>query len=311
MQTVVLSGGVGAARFLAGLVQTMDESEITVISNTGDDSEFYGLYVCPDIDIVIYTLAGMVNPETGWGLEGDTFSALKELDVLGCETWFGLGDRDFATHIWRTARMRQGDTLSEITRLLASARGLGLQILPMSDERVRTMFDTQEGLLPFQDYMVKRRSQPKVAAIRFEGAKAASPARGVVESIESARRIILAPSNPYISIGSILAVPGIREALRRTPARVAAISPIVEGKAVKGPAAKLMQEFGVEVSPFGVAQLYKDFLDLMIIDEQDAAILGRIEDLGIKADTAQTMMHSPQAKKTLAQRALERIDALK
>jgi LPPG:FO 2-phospho-L-lactate transferase len=305
MATVVLSGGVGAARFLTGLVKVMDPRDITVISNTGDDSKFYGLYVCPDIDTVIYTLADMVNPQTGWGLVDDSFQALAELKALGCETWFQLGDRDFATHIWRTMLLRQGQTLSQVTQKLAQMRGLELTILPMSDHPVHTVLKTEMGRLAFQEYMVKHRFQVKVDSICFEGAEKALPAPGVLEAIAGARQIIIAPSNPYVSIGTILSVPGIRKALENATGKVAAISPIVGGDAIKGPAARLLSEFGQPVSPLGVAQLYQNFVDLMIVDERDRALLPEIRALGMEAASAQTMMTSPQAKVTLAKQVLE------
>lgn len=305
MATVVLSGGVGAARFLTGLVEVMDPRDITVISNTGDDSEFYGLYVCPDIDTVIYTLAGMVNPKTGWGLVGDSFRALTELEALGCEAWFQLGDRDLATHIWRTMLLRQGRTLSQVTQQLAQTRRLRLTILPMSDHPVQTVLETEAGRLPFQEYMVKHRFQVAVSNICFEGSDKALPAPGVLEAIADAEQIIIAPSNPYVSIGTILSVPGIRKALENAPGKVAAISPIVGGNAVKGPAARLLCELGRPVSPLGVAQLYHSFVDLMIVDEADSALLPHIKALGMEAASAQTMMTSPQAKVTLAKQVLE------
>jgi len=305
MKTVVLSGGVGAARFLTGLVQVMDPRDITVISNTGDDCEFYGLRVCPDIDTVIYSLAGMANPQTGWGLMGDSFQALKELKALGCETWFQLGDRDLATHIWRTMMLRQGQSLSQVTRTLARLRGLELTILPMSDQPVHTVLETDIGRLPFQEYMVKHRFQLAVKHICFEGCDRALPAPGVLEAIADARRIIIAPSNPYVSIGTILAVPGIRQALEQAAGKVAAISPIVGGNAVKGPAARMLSDFGQPVSPLGVAKLYQSFLDLMIVDETDKALLPEIRAMGMEAASTPTMMTSPQAKVTLAKRVLE------
>lgn len=251
MATVVFSGGVGGSRFLSGLCRVMDQKDITVISNVGDDTEFYGLYVCPDIDIVLYTLAGRINPKTGWGLEGDTFQVLDALKKLGHPCWFNLGDQDLATHLHRTMRLKEGWPLSKVTAELARLNGLELTVLPSTDQRVETRFDTPMGDMPFQEYMVKHRWQVDIEKIRFVGAETASPAPGVPEALESAERIILAPSNPYISIGAILAVPGIREALEKAKCPVIAVSPIVGGKAIKGPAARLLEQFGQPVSPVG------------------------------------------------------------
>ena len=305
MSTVVLSGGVGAARFLSGLVQAMDEGEITVISNTGDDGIFFGLYVSPDIDTVLYTLAGLVNPKTGWGVANDTFATLGELQALGNSAWFNLGDRDFATHIYRTMLLRQGETLSTATARLAEARGLRCTVLPMSDDRVETQFETNEGLLPFQEYMVKHHCQVDVSGIRFVGADTARPAPGVVEAIRLAERIIIAPSNPLISIGTILAVKEIRAAMQEAKDRVVAISPIVGGSAIKGPAAKLMQGLGYEASAAGVAKIYRPFAEYMVIDRQDEVLLPEIEALGMRVIATDTIMASSQRKKALAQAALD------
>ena len=300
MSTVVFSGGVGGARFLSGLCRVMDPSDITVISNVGDDSEFFGLYVCPDIDIVIYTLAGRINPKTGWGLEGDTFHTLDALKRLGHEGWFNLGDQDLATHLHRTLRLGEGWPLSRVTEELTRLNGLSLRILPATDQRMETRFDTPEGPLAFQEYMVKRRWQVPIDKIHFVGAEQAVPAPGVLEALRTADRIILAPSNPYISIGAILAVPGIRAALEGASCPVAAISPIVGGGAIKGPAAKLLEQFGQEVSPVGVAELYQGLVDRMVIDVADAGQAPRIEALGMACGVTDTIMDSCQRKESLA-----------
>lgn len=307
MGTVVFSGGVGGARFLSGLVRVLPQEEITVISNTGDDSVFFGLYVAPDIDIVTYTLCDMINPETGWGLAGDTFQTLGELSKLGCEDWFNLGDKDLATHIFRTMHLRQGKPLSEVTAMMTKARGLGLSILPMSDERIETIIHSDDGEYAFQEYMVKLRWQVPVRSIEFRGADRAKPVPGVLDAIASAKRIIFAPSNPFVSIGAILAVPGIREALRDTEAKIAAISPIVGGKAIKGPAAALMRDHGYPVSALGVAQIYRGLIDLMVIDRQDETLIPEIQALGIHAAAADTMMTSPEKKAALAKTVLEQL----
>lgn len=300
MSTVVFSGGVGGARFLSGLCRVMDSADITVISNVGDDSEFFGLYVCPDIDIVIYTLAGRINPKTGWGLDGDTFHTLDALKELGHEGWFNLGDQDLATHLHRTLRLREGWPLSRVTEELTRLSGLSLRILPATDQRVETRFDTPDGPLAFQEYMVKRRWQVPIDQIHFVGAEDARPAPGLLEALAAADRIILAPSNPYISIGAILAIPGIRAALERAPCPVTAISPIVGGSAIKGPAAKLLEQFGQEVSPVGVAEVYKGLIHRMVIDRVDAPLAPRIEGLGIACGVTGTIMDTPEHKEALA-----------
>lgn len=310
MSTVVLSGGVGAARFLSGLTQVMDQQDITVISNTGDDSVFWGLYVCPDIDIVIYTLADMINPQTGWGLKEDTFATLNELKRLGEEVWFHLGDRDMATHLYRTMLKNQGMPLSQITAKLSAARGLRCKILPMTDERLETRFKTDQGELAFQEYMVKLGWKVPVRKICFQGAAQAQAAPGVLEAIKDAERVIIAPSNPLISIGAILSVPGIQDALMQTEAKIAAISPIVGGQTIKGPAADLMRDQGYPVSAYGVAEIYKSFVDLLIIDQQDADLLPKINALGIHAVSTDTMMTNAQRKKELAKFVVEQMAML-
>ena len=310
MSTVVFSGGVGAARFLSGLVQAIDPTEITVISNVGDDSVFWGLYVCPDIDIVIYTLAGLINQKTGWGLTDDTFTTLRELHALGEDTWFNLGDRDLATQIYRTNLLGQGLPLSEITARLTKARGLACKILPATDDRLETRFLTPDGELAFQEYMVKRSWKVPIQKVIFKGADVSRPAPGVLDAIAAADRVLFAPSNPFISIGTILAVPGIRQALLDAKAPVAAVSPIVGGQAIKGPAADLMRDFGYEVSAYGVAQVYRDLVDLLVIDQQDTALLPKIQALGLNAIATDTMMTSPERKKQLAADVINAVDAL-
>lgn len=305
MATVVFSGGVGGSRFLSGLCRVMDQKDITVISNIGDDTEFYGLYVCPDIDIVLYTLAGRINPKTGWGLEGDTFQVLDALKKLGHPCWFNLGDQDLATHLHRTMRLKEGWPLSKVTAELARLNGLELTVLPSTDQRVETRFDTPMGDMPFQEYMVKHRWQVDIEKIRFVGAETASPAPGVLEALESAERIILAPSNPYISIGAILAVPGIREALEKAKCPVIAVSPIVGGKAIKGPAARLLEQFGQPVSPVGVARVYQGLVSHMVIDNADRELAGQLEDMGIVCGVTDTMMDSFPRKEALVRFVLE------
>ena len=311
MSTVVLTGGVGGARFLTGLYQIAPYNSITVISNTGDDSNFFGLYVCPDIDIVLYTLAGLVNSENGWGLQGDTSVVLSQLEKFGAETWFHLGDRDFATQIYRTHLLKQGKRLSEVTEKLTRVFGLHLRILPMSDFPVCTAINTGTELLPFQEYMVKHHYQKPVQRIYFIGIEEALPAPGVLDEIAQAEKIIIAPSNPYVSIGTILSIPGLREQLRRSSAAIAAISPIVGGTAIKGPAAKMLEGFGRPVTPVSVAELYSDFLDLFVMDIQDSWLLPDVEALGIRAVATQTVMSSIKDKVCLAETVMNEMEKLR
>lgn len=302
---VVLAGGVGAARFLQGLVQVIPQERITVIGNTGDDRDFYSLRVSPDLDIVMYTLAGIVDETHGWGIRDDTFATMQQLTRYGNDDWFMLGDRDLATHIHRTNLLRQGKTLSEVTDNLRRYFGLGMRILPMSDQSVQTHIQTPVGLLHFQEYMVKRRCADVVLDVTFVGASEAKPAPGVLDAIREAEAILLAPSNPIVSIGSILAVPGIHDALHEASGAVVAVSPIVSGAPIKGPADKLMQGLGMEVSAVGVARCYRDFLDVMVIDEQDARLLIAIEELGIPAVATNTIMRDIAAKAALARIMLD------
>lgn len=300
----VLAGGVGAARFLEGLVSVVDPARVTVISNVGDDEEFFGLHVSPDIDIVVYTLAGAVDETRGWGLRDEGFACLERLGALGYETWFALGDRDLATHVHRTALLREGRTLSEATASVAAAFGVRCRILPVTDDRLRTVVETDAGTLSFQEYFVKRGWQDEVRAVRFEGAERAHPAPGVVEAIRSAEAVIIAPSNPVVSIGPILAVPGVREALRTTAAPVVAVSPIVGGRTLKGPADRMLRALGYEPSAASVAALYADVLDALVIDRVDAGLAGEVEKLGVRAAVADTVMRGPEEKRSLARATL-------
>ena len=302
---VVLAGGVGAARFLEGLVQVVPQERLTVVVNTGDDRDFYGLHVSPDLDIVMYTLSGLVDEAHGWGIRNDTYYTMQQLTSYGNEDWFMLGDRDLATHIHRTNLLRRGQSLSEITDELRKQFGLALRILPMSDQDVSTHIQTPVGLLHFQEYMVKRRSADAVLDVVFVGASDSRPAPGVLDAIIQAEAILIAPSNPIVSIGSILAIPGIHDALHEAKGMVVAISPIVGGAPIKGPADKLMLGLKMEVSPVGVARCYRDFLDVMIIDKQDEHLCGAIEDLGIPTVATDTIMRDGKAKKALAQKVLE------
>ncbi len=308
-KVVVLAGGVGAARFLDGLAGVIPAGDITVIGNTGDDLEVHGLSVSPDLDTVTYTLAGVVDPAHGWGLAGDTFECLDHLERFGCETWFRLGDRDLATHIYRTSLLRSGLPLSDVTLRIGRSLGVRSRIIPMSDDPVRTWVETGQGRLDFQTYFVKRQARDQVNGVEFVGAETAQPAPDVVEEIRVAKAVIVAPSNPIISIGPILAVPGIREALRKTNAAVAAVSPIVAGRALRGPTTRMMEGLGMEASAPGVAELYRDFADFFVLDQQDRTLSGPIEALGMKPVTTNTVMASAVLKKELARATLRAMES--
>lgn len=308
----VLAGGVGAARFLEGLVQVVSQEQITVIANTGDDHDFYGLHVSPDIDIVMYTLAGIVDKRNGWGISNDTYNTMQQLTSYGYEDWFLLGDRDLATHIHRTNLLRQGKTLSEVTEILCRHYGLlkenkHVRILPMSDQPVATYIQTPVGLLYFDEYLVKHRSADEIQDIIFVGADKAKPAPGVLDALKQAKTILIAPSNPLVSIGTILAIPGIQDALHHASGTVVAVSPIVGGAPIKGPADKLMRGMGHEVSAVGVACCYQDFLDVMVIDTQDAHLAKQIEALGIATVVTNTIMSDDTAKANLARTVLHAV----
>lgn len=304
MKITVLAGGVGAARFLEGVVQAVPQRDVTVISNVGDDEDFFGLRVSPDIDIVIYTLAGAIDSEKGWGLRGETFHALDALKRFGYETWFNLGDGDLATHAHRTKLLREGATLSQVTRTIVGAFGLELALLPVSDDRIRTLVETDAGVLSFQEYFVKRRTEDAVRAIRFDGIERARPAPGVIEAIMDADVVAVAPSNPVVSIGPVIGVAGVREALRATGATVAGVSPIIGGKTIKGPADRMMASLGMTPTAAGVAEAYADFLDVLVIDEEDRDLAGAVEAAGVRAVVAQTIMRGPAEKRALADTVL-------
>lgn len=300
-----LAGGVGAAKFLSGLVKIIPEEDLTVIVNTGDDIELFGLHISPDLDIVAYTLAGIVDEEKGWGIRGDTFHCLEMLRRYGYETWFNLGDRDLATHIHRTILLKSGLKLSQATRKICESLGLKVNILPMTDDRFETWIETEAGLMHFQEYLVKRGAKDRVLGVKYVGAESASPAEGVIESILKSELVIVCPSNPIVSIGTILSVKGVREALRKSRARKIAISPIVSGAPIKGPADKLMSGLGLEVSAFSVAYLYRDFLDVFVLDQLDVREKDRIEGLGIKVILTNTIMRTSEDKISLAKTVLK------
>jgi LPPG:FO 2-phospho-L-lactate transferase len=308
-----LAGGVGAARFLAGLVAVVPPDEVTTIVNTGDDDGFHGLWVCPDLDSVTYRLAGAHNPETGWGLADETFHTMGALARYGSPTWFNLGDRDLATHLYRTQRRHQGASLTEITAEIAAAWGLESCLLPMSDDRVATRItvrtDDATGTptteeLAMQEWFVHRRSEPPVVAVRFDGADAARPAPGVLEALEAADTIVVCPSNPVISIGPILAVPGVRDLLVARRDRVVGVSPIIAGRPVRGPADRLMGPLGIEVSCVGVARAYREFCSTLVIDGADAVLAARVEALGVRAVVADTVMRDARVAAALARNTL-------
>jgi LPPG:FO 2-phospho-L-lactate transferase len=302
---VALAGGVGAARFLTGLTRIVREEDLIVVSNTGDDIELFGLHISPDIDIVVYTLAGIVNEEKGWGIRGDTFHCLEMLKKHGQDTWFGLGDRDLATHIYRTMRLKEGAKLSQITDELCKSLGLKAKILPMSNDKFETRITTSEGSMHFEEYFVKRQCKDEVLGVDFVGVAAAKPTPGLLDAIMDAEMVIVCPSNPIVSIGAILAVNGVRDGLKRTNANVVAVSPIVAGLPVKGPADKMLRGLGVEVSAFGVAKLYSDFIDTFVLDEADVFQKEKIEKFGLKVKVANTLMTSLERKIALARNVLE------
>ena len=305
-RVAVLAGGVGAARFLDGLVRVAAPSDVTAIVNVGDDMEWAGLHIAPDLDTVTYTLADLVNPETGWGLKGESRRTLDRLSELGGPDWFMIGDLDLATHLYRTDRLSRGDRLSAITRDLTARLGLECVITPVTDDRVRTVVDTDAGELAFQDYFVRRRASDAVHALRFEGAESARPAPGVEAAMQSAEVIVIAPSNPFLSIDPLLSVGGVREALRSSPAPVAAVSPIIGGQAVKGPAADILESLGHDVSALGVARIYAELAEVFILDEADASLAAAIEaETGMRVAVMPTLMTDAEAKAALASGTLE------
>lgn len=302
----VLCGGVGAARFLGGLVQVVAPESIVAIVNTGDDLELAGLSISPDLDTIIYTLAGAIDTDRGWGLAEESFAALGALGRYGLPTWFGIGDKDLATHLYRTSRRAEGATLSEVTSEIARAWGLRLRVVPMTDDRVRTKVGLVSGEeISFQEYFVARRHDVVVSSVRFEGIESARPAPGVLESLRVADTIVIAPSNPFVSIGPILAVRGIAQVLTERREHVVAISPIVAGKALKGPADRLLRELGHEPSSLGVARQFSSLLGTIVIDELDASLEPEIGALGLQVVVTDTVMRTPQIAASLAQHVVD------
>ena len=304
-EITALGGGVGASKLLLGLYEVLPLSTLTIIVNTGDDIELHGLKISPDLDIVAYTLAGIVDSAKGWGIRGETFHALKRLAAYGRPNWFNLGDRDLGTHIHRTALLAEGKSLAHAAESIRAALGVKARILPMSNDPVPTIIESDEGSLHFQEYLVKRGAAPVVKGIRFEGVEAARPAPGVLEAIREATRIIICPSNPLISIAPILAVPGVREQLRVRKTDVFAVCPLVGGKSLKGPSDKMLAQLGHEATALGVAKLYADFTATFVIDPADKTQAADIGALGMKVAILPTVMKTRAQKHRLARALLE------
>ena len=303
---LALAGGVGGAKLVLGLTRLLSPEQLTIVVNTGDDETFHGLHVSPDLDTMLYTLAGVSNPETGWGLAGESFNALEMLAHYGAETWFNLGDRDLATHIRRTQLLREGATLSQVTAELCTRLGVAHSIVPMSDYPVRTCLETDSGELSMQEYFVKFRSEPSVMSVTYRGCEDAAISAGFERALAEASLLVLCPSNPLLSTGPILALPSVRDKLANLEGCLrVAISPIVGGEAVRGPAAKIMRELGHEATSLGVAKMYADICDIMVIDEQDAELAPAIGELGLKPVVAPTIMNTEADKVALAKLILE------
>ncbi|HUJ75829.1 MAG TPA: 2-phospho-L-lactate transferase [bacterium] len=303
-RVTLLSGGVGGAKLALGLYTTLAPERLTLIGNTGDDLELFGLRICPDCDTLAYTLAGQVHPEQGWGIAGDSFRALQRVHQLGGTAWFNLGDVDLGLHLFRTELLAQGVGLAEVIRRIAQGLGLRCTLLPMSEQPVATRVETAEGVLSLQQYLVQRRCEPVVQGIQFEGAAQAQPAPGVEEALRESSLVILAPSNPLISIGPMLAVPGLRAALQASPALKVAITPLVGGASLKGPTDRMLAQLGLPVSPVTVADGYRELLDVFVLDAQDAALRPAIEALGLRCAVLDTVMENLAAKQRLARDVL-------
>ena len=299
MKIVALAGGVGGAKLADGLAQIVPPEDLTIIVNTGDDFEHLGLYICPDLDTVCYTLAGLANPETGWGRVDESWNTIENVTKLGGPDWFRLGDRDLGTHLERTRRIKSGQPLSQITHDFCSAWGIGPTVLPMSDDPVPTIVLTEEGELPFQEYFVHRRCEPKVNGFRFKGVEKAQPAPGVVAAIQKSDLIVICPSNPWVSIDPILALPTLKSEIESH--RVVAVSPIIGGKAVKGPVVKMYAELGIQPSALAVAQHYQDILGGFVFDVLDKNLMSEIKNLNVSILNVDTLMNSPTQRKRLAQ----------
>jgi len=307
----VLAGGVGAARLLTGMVRAVPPAEVTAIVNVGDDTVLHGLSISPDLDTVVYTVAGAIDPERGWGLRDESWQAMATLERYGGLTWFGLGDRDLGTHLYRTARRAEGAALSEVTGEIARAWGLELSVLPVSDDPVRTLLTLASGdeagsEVAFQDYFVRLQHSVPVSGVRFSGASSASPAPGVLAALDAADTVVVAPSNPIVSIGPVMAVPGVLDVVAARRTSVVAVSPLVGGRALKGPADRLMRELGHEDSVVGVARLYAPHVGTLVIDVADAGLAGAVEAEGLRCVVTDTIMRDPAAAADLCQVALGR-----
>ena len=305
LTVTALAGGVGAARFLRGLVRVINPANLCVIVNTGDDEDFFGLSVSPDLDTITYTLADVVDHSKGWGLPDESFRCLESLKRYYPDTWFGLGDTDLATHLFRTQQLRQGKTLTEVTAAIAESWSVKTTVLPMSNDPVRTVVHTEAGALPFQEYFVKGRGEGNVEKVELHGIENATAAPGVCEAIRSAQLVIIPPSNPIVSIGPIIGLPGVREALQETTAPIVGISPLVAGKPIKGPADRMLSGLGIEASAAGVAGMYTDFLDSFVIDTQDASQQVRLEAQGLTIQVTDTIMTDMDKSVTLAHTVAE------
>jgi LPPG:FO 2-phospho-L-lactate transferase len=303
--TCVLAGGVGAARFLAGLLEVADPSTVTAVVNVGDDAVLHGLHVSPDLDTVTYTLAGAVNPETGWGLTGETWQAMESLAAYGGEAWFKLGDRDLGTHLYRTDRLAAGAPLSTVTAEIAARWDLRLRIVPVTDDRLRTMVTLDDGReVDFQTYFVGLQHDVGVSGLRFDADAVVLPAPGVLDAIRDAATVVIAPSNPFVSIGPLLAVPGVEDAVTERREDVVAVSPIVAGAALKGPADRLMADFGHEPSVVGIARIYAPLAGTLVVDEADAGLAGAVEAEGMRCIVTRTVMKEPGVAASLAEAVL-------
>lgn len=306
MSVAIVCGGVGAARLLRGMTQVVPDDELIAIANVADDLVLHGLNVSPDLDTIVYTVSESVSAERGWGLEGETWQAMEALGRYGDLNWFSLGDKDLGTHLYRTHRLAEGATLAEVTGEIAKAWGLGFELLPVTNDEIRTIMTTQdEGEISFQDYFVRRQHDVAVTSIRFAGAENCQPAPGVIQALTSATRIVVAPSNPAVSIDPVLAVPGVREVLTQRRADTVAVSPIIGGKALKGPADRLLKELGREASALGVARWYAGVIGTLIIDEVDAALAPAIEAEGVTAVVARTIMKDRAGAAALARLCLQ------
>jgi LPPG:FO 2-phospho-L-lactate transferase len=304
VRVLALAGGVGGAKLAAGLDEALAPGELSVVVNTADDFDLWGLRICPDLDTVMYTLAGVANPDTGWGVRDESFDSLEMLARYGEDTWFKLGDRDLATHILRTARLRAGEVLTPITADLSAALGIESAVLPMCDEPVATVLDTPDGSLEFQEYFVRRRQRDEVLGLRLRGIDDARPTHAILEALAGADLVVFCPSNPVVSIGPILAVPGMREALATSRAPAVAVSPIVGGRALKGPADRMLASLGHEVSAAGVARMYEGLVDGMVMDEGDEGERPGIEALGMRVLATAAVMRDAPDRARLAREVL-------